>query len=57
MLVQRSKAMVYNQQYLKLIVKELNAGKISLRKIAKLNDVSLSTVQKVKGYLNLGDSL
>jgi predicted HTH domain antitoxin len=49
--------MVYNQQYLKLIVKELNAGKISLRKIAKLNDVSLSTVQKVKGYLNLGDSL
>ncbi|MCH4822994.1 recombinase family protein [Gramella lutea] len=33
------------------VVKELKLGDNSLRKIAKLCDVSLGTVQKVKGYI------
>jgi hypothetical protein len=33
------------------VVKSLKADKYSLREIAKLNDVSLGTVQKVKGVL------
>ena len=30
------------------VIKDLNKGKYSLREIAKLNSVSLATVQKVK---------
>jgi DNA invertase Pin-like site-specific DNA recombinase len=34
------------------VIKELKSSDNSLRKVAKLCDVSLGTVQKVKGYLN-----